>query len=269
MFIHTLHYRTKATQRKCPKKFYTTHNVFVKLTFHHNHSIESAHVLGFRPVAEETKQEYTRLFSLGHSASSAHHHYEEEILQGKGQNSIADGATNPNVQRVHRFFNEWRTQVLGAENGKKLFDRLEQEVRVFNECFNDAGGKAKMQWYCSSQNTDSDVDADQSSVPKKRRKLVTKAQPLVLSICTPLMARVHEKVIQSAELAFCDSTASLDRFNTSLFILSVAHPAGGLPLGIVLSSDEKEETITRGLEMLMEILPSHCFFMVRGTHLSL
>ena len=66
--------------------------------------------------------------------------------------------------------------------------------------------------------------------------------------------------MQSAEMVFCDSTASLDRYNTSLFILSTAHPAGGLPLGVVLSSDEKEETITKGFQMLTETLPSNSFY---------
>ena len=35
---------------------------------------------------------------------------------------------------------------------------------------------------------------------------------------------------------------------------------GGLPLGVVLISDEKEESITKAFELLMEILPSNSFF---------
>ena len=153
-------------------------------------------------MAAKTKQEYTRLFALGHSASSAHYHYKEEILQGKGQSSIADGAINPNIQWVHRYFNEWQSKVLESQNGKDLFEQLEHEVTAFNEHYSDAGGKVKMQWYSSSLETDSDVNGDQPSKPKRRRKLVNKSQPFVLSICTPLMARVHEKVMQSAELIF-------------------------------------------------------------------
>ena len=39
---------------------------------------------------------------------------------------------------------------------------------------------------------------------------------LVLAVCTPVMARVHTMVPQSAEIAFCDSTAGLDiRYNNS------------------------------------------------------
>ena len=71
--------------------------------------------------------------------------------------------------------------------------------------------------------------------------------PLIISICTLLMSRVHRHVQQSRELIFCDSTSSLDRFNVSLFVLSKAHPAGGLHLGVLIISDEKETTIKNGL----------------------
>ena len=81
-----------------------------------------------------------------------------------------------------------------------------------------------------------------------------------IAVCTPLMARAHANIPQSAEILFCDSTSSLDRFNTSLFILSTCHPAGGIPLGIVLTSDEKEETITAALHLLLEILPQNAFY---------
>eukprot|EP00118_Oscarella_pearsei_P016738 m.162025 g.162025 ORF g.162025 m.162025 type:complete len:100 (+) comp38826_c0_seq12:282-581(+) len=50
-----------------------------------------------------------------------------------------------------------------------------------------------------------------------------------------------------------DSTSSLDRLNLS------RHPAGGLPLGAVITSDEKEETIAKGFEMLKEVLPENAF----------
>ena len=45
-------------------------------------------------------------------------------------------------------------------------------------------------------------------------------QPLVLAICTPLMARVHEHVKQAGEIMFVDSSSSLDDFNNPMFILS-------------------------------------------------
>ena len=56
------------SKRKCPQ-YHTTHKAYIKLSFNHNHPVESAHVLGFRSVSEEMRQEYAQLFSLGHSAS--------------------------------------------------------------------------------------------------------------------------------------------------------------------------------------------------------
>jgi len=61
------------------------------------------------------------------------------------------------------------------------------------------------------------------------------------------------------QLSFCDATSSLDRFNTSLYIISTSHAAGGLPLGVITTLDEQEETIRQGLEMLKEVLPKSSF----------
>lgn len=51
----------------------------------------------------------------------------------------------------------------------------------------------------------------------------------------------------------------MDRYNTALFILSTCHTAGGLPLGVVMISDEKVDSITKGFKLLMEILLSDSF----------
>ena len=74
------------------------------------------------------------------------------------------------------------------------------------------------------------------------------------------MARVHATIPQAAEIMFCDCRSSLDRFNTSLFILSTCHPAGGIPLGILITSDEKEETIQAALQTLGDVLPQNAFY---------
>ena len=72
------------------------------------------------------------------------------------------------------------------------------------------------------------------------------------------MARAHQEIQQASEIVFCDSTASLDRFNTSIFILSTASTASGIPLAII--SDEREHTIQRAVEMVKEILPPWAIF---------
>ena len=83
---------------------------------------------------------------------------------------------------------------------------------------------------------------------------------MIIAICTPLMSRVHQSIQQSREMIFCDSTLSLDRFNTSLFVLSTSNAVGGLPLGVVITSDEEKGTISQGLDLLKMILPTNCFY---------
>eukprot|EP00118_Oscarella_pearsei_P019528 m.208172 g.208172 ORF g.208172 m.208172 type:complete len:540 (+) comp39701_c1_seq9:1438-3057(+) len=83
--------------------------------------------------------------------------------------------------------------------------------------------------------------------------------PLVMAICTPLMARAHEKVVQAGEMAFIDATSTLDRCNTSVFILSASTPTSGIPLGVIVTSDERETTIYQGLQLLRSVLPTNAF----------
>ena len=86
------------------------------------------------------------------------------------------------------------------------------------------------------------------------------SQPLVLAICTPLMSCAHQLVKQAGELVYCDSTSSLDRYNCPTFIMSTCTSAGGIPLGVVITSGESEEVITEAVTFLKAILPTNAFY---------
>ncbi len=132
---------------------------------------------------------------------------------------------------------------------------------MYNARWGEYGGHAKLQRFTASTIDDSDTEEIQDDAPPKaKRPKRERREPLVLALCTPVMARAHATLPQSAEIMFCDSTSSLDRFNTSLFVLSTCHPAGGIPLGILMTSDEKEETIHAALKMLGDILPKNAFY---------
>ena len=81
----------------------------------------------------------------------------------------------------------------------------------------------------------------------------------MLAICTPLMARVHEHVTQAGELMFVDSSASLDDFNNPMFILSTSSAAGGLPLGVVITSGESSNIIFDAMTALKGLFPKSLF----------
>ncbi|CAG8821109.1 8205_t:CDS:1, partial [Cetraspora pellucida] len=68
------------------------------------------------------------------------------------------------------------------------------------------------------------------------------------------------------ELVYMDTTAGLDVLNTPLTILSTSTPAGGLPLGMIIASDESANTFTKALEILKCLIPS-AGFGERGTAL--
>ena len=138
------------------------------------------------------------------------------------------------------------------------------EVDKYNVQYQAQNGKAILQWYETQTDVHS-TDCDNSNnepclpPPKKRRKKKLTNKPMILAIRTPLKARAHQHVCQAGELLFCDSTSSMDRFNTSVFVLSTHSVASGIPLGVLLTSDEREETILNGLELLKSILPNDAF----------
>ena len=78
------------------------------------------------------------------------------------------------------------------------------------------------------------------------------------------MARAHAQVMQAGEIVFCDSTASLDRFNTSFFLLSTMHACSGIPLAAVMVSDETDKTVSQAMEIVKQVIPSANAFHGKG-----
>lgn len=70
------------------------------------------------------------------------------------------------------------------------------------------------------------------------------------------MTRAHQMLRQSGELVYVDATSSLDRYNFPMFIISTCTPAGGLPLGVVITSGEDKTT---ALICLKSVLPQNAF----------
>ena len=167
---------------------------------------------------------YYQLFSTGHSASSAHHAYETKLVLESDEHimtSLADRAINPNAQDVSRLYIKWREEHLGPENGN-----ARKIVQQYNSQHKDDGGQIVINRYCSEcSDPEVELNSDQET-PHKKRKLACKKRKeasLRVAICTPLMARVDKSVHQSKEIAFLDSTSSLDRYNLSMFLLSTCH----------------------------------------------
>ena len=74
------------------------------------------------------------------------------------------------------------------------------------------------------------------------------------------MARAYRNVMQPGEIVFCNSSSSMDRFNTSIFNPSTTTACSGIPLAAVRTSDETEETVTWAMEKVKEVIPSNAFY---------
>ena len=114
---------TKKDQRaSLEHRYLVSHPSILQITFTHNHPIESAYSLSFRPIDLETKESFIKLFRMGHCASSAYHWNETKLfLDGRDdQLLLAHRATNPTKSDVSRLFDEWWKKELGPDNGKKL-----------------------------------------------------------------------------------------------------------------------------------------------------
>ena len=220
------------------------HPCEVTLVWDHNHSLECAKALSFRPIDPQTVKRFESYFDKGHSPSSALHFHQLNLAIDHDdiEYAQADRSINPQYSDVFYMYRKWRLKNHGERNGEGMFTKLEEMVGAYNAEKGGEGGKAFLQRFEKKIN-DEAIDT-----------------PLVLAICTPLMARAHATLMQAGELVHCDSTASLDRCNCPTFVLSTASAAGGIPLGVVITSGESEATLTESFSYLKSILPANAFF---------
>ncbi|KAF0356171.1 hypothetical protein F8M41_014815 [Gigaspora margarita] len=82
----------------------------ISLYFHHNHPLNSSHVMGFRPLSNETKSKIFRLFETGHNPGSAYHTYWEQLQLDYNNNEeiLADRAMAPRKNDIFYLYKKHR-----------------------------------------------------------------------------------------------------------------------------------------------------------------
>ena len=91
----------------------------------------------------------------------------------------------------------------------------------------------------------------------------------VIAVCTPLIKRVHTTWQFSRELVFVDSSGNMDRQDCRVFIFLTDSPCGALPLGVVITSNESESTITAAFTLLKSLLTGAFFNTADGLEIFL
>lgn len=92
------------------------------------------------------------------------------------------------------------------------------------------------------------------------RMCKTTDNQLVIAICTPMMRRVHARLKESSEMVFVDSTGNFNRHKHRLFLLLTHSSAGGLPLGVFITTSQTQATISAAVELLQTVFPPDRFF---------
>ena len=192
----------------------------------------------------QTKEQFFDYFDQGHALNLA---VEYDGKDKRYEIAHADRSINPLPKDVYYLFKKWRETRHGKESGEEMFSYLEKVIEKYNKEHEHENGRAYLQRY-KNKRTEKTWDGE------------IKSQPLVLAVCTPLMARAHQLIKQAGEVVYCDSTSSLDRYNCPTFILSTCSSAGGIPLGVVITSGESEDVITEATTFLKGVLPPDAFY---------
>lgn len=74
---------------------------------------------------------------------------------------------------------------------------------------------------------------------------------IVIALCTPIMQRVVELLPQANELVLVDASGNMDKNNHRVYFFLTPCVTGGVPLGCIIMSNEKEATFRKGVELLI------------------
>lgn len=207
--------------------------IFIKNN--HNHPLIAADVLRRRRPSEETKQKFVDLLKKGHSAMSALQCHQFDLKMQYGDKyfmAVGDGSKCPSNFWVYKLFKKLSVEQYGPQCGIAMIDALKKFCDDYNKECNSICAKVEI------------VDNEH----------------LVVALCTPLMSRVHKLIKSSAEMMFMDSSGSMDFLNCRVFLMLTHSVAGGLPLGILVTTSESERVVTCGLELWKSILPPDAFY---------
>ena len=176
---------------------------------------------------------FRALFAAGYSPSSALETHKCDLQMEDDANysvKAADRYYCPDLQWCYRLYYKLFRAEYGSQSGPDMIQTLMQRLETWN------GVQDGTVAYHATNDEH------------------------VVAICTPLMKRVHQHILQSSELVFVDSSGCMDTSNYRVFMLMTNCSAGGLPVGMFLTTSESESALVAGLELLKSVLPSDCFY---------
>ncbi|KAL4120319.1 hypothetical protein QTP88_013035 [Uroleucon formosanum] len=162
--------------------------------FIHNHLLNNAETLRHRHPTEELETIFSEYCSNNHSPSSALEMYKIDLQSKHGDEYfkiIADSSKCPTRKWCYDLYYKIFKQQYEAPTGEEMVICMKKCIQQYNHM-------NKME--CAMSKEDSGL--------------------LILAICSHLMKRVLIDLRASHEIMFMDSSGNMDKYNSSVFIIS-------------------------------------------------
>lgn len=98
----------------------------VSLSWTHNHALNTASALLYRPSGLELKEQFFEYFDEGMTAATSivYHEHALKLLEDFREEDLADGKKNPLQRTVHYWHDEWRKKQRGKLNEVNCKSRI-------------------------------------------------------------------------------------------------------------------------------------------------
>lgn len=180
------------------------------------------------------------LYRKGHSPATARHMLQTDLMMMYPEDyeeKLADGRYNPTPNIFQHLFHAEFHNVYGSKSGALMVLDVEKMLTDYNK---NCEGKTAIK-----------LSAEKNAVE-------------TICICTPIMTRAHCLLKQSQELVLVDATGNMDKLNHRVYFFVTPTVAGGVPLGCIITANEREATFEAALDLLKSCFPTESCFLKDG-----
>ncbi|XP_071947221.1 uncharacterized protein [Antedon mediterranea] len=208
--------------------------MIVRLNYTHNHLVNSADILKHRDVSPFVIEKFKVLYESGHSPSTAMIAHKFDMQEEHGDDYLlvsGDRSQSPDTQWCYRFYNKTFQHHYVKPDCESILVDLKRNIEVYN--------------------TEEVICTMEEEVSGGN---------ICVALCTTLMKRVHRCYQPSGELVFLDSLGGMNHHGCRVYVMLAHSSAGGVPLGVLVTTSEAEDVLTAGLQLLTSVFPQDAFF---------
>ncbi|XP_066926380.1 uncharacterized protein [Clytia hemisphaerica] len=214
-------------------------NCDLEMEWNHNHPTKSLQALSYQDIHKTTRTNIFDLFDKGFTPGLAYREIWRLAKEACSDETelhkyVSNRSHFPRRTDYNQLYTEYHRMKFGTKDMESMFDILNSIVENLQI-------------------------EEPDSIIQFQKFNASEGDPFILVIITSLMLRVHKTIQNSGELVFIDSSGGMEEFDLRVFVIVTHSFVGALPLGIIVTSDETTETLTRAFEMYSSLLPAYAF----------